>query len=175
MKCKQLFQLHVLHPTILKYNYNASRLQRVRLQGESGYNEQVSCIKIIDHRVKKFGYNEHPLITSGFYCIFLLVSVTQLVESTNSRRNHIHKKLQNFLSLTAISSEIWQHRGRVSPLKPSLFIKHLLVPYEPSHETDICICALSITTFRYLINIDKYSVKCHEKDYSYSARCVKTA
>ena len=67
MKCKQLFQLHVLHPTILKYNYNGSRLQRVRLQGESGYNEQVSCIKIIDHRVKKFGYNEHPLITSGFF------------------------------------------------------------------------------------------------------------
>ena len=29
------------------------------------------CIKLIDCHVKKFGYNEHPLITSSFFYIFL--------------------------------------------------------------------------------------------------------
>ena len=28
------------------------------------------CIKITDCSVKKFGYNEHPLVTSSFFCIF---------------------------------------------------------------------------------------------------------
>ena len=37
-----------------------------------GYNEQpitFLCVKIIDSNVKKFGYNEHPLIISRFHSL----------------------------------------------------------------------------------------------------------
>ena len=31
------------------------------------------CIKIIDCNVKKFSYNENPLIRSSYFCVFLLI------------------------------------------------------------------------------------------------------
>ena len=76
---------------------------------EFGYNELLAtmsrchCIKIIDSNVKKFGYNEHPLVTSGFLCIFLLiVSRTQCV------------KLQEaFDSLLKTYGSLFNHRGFV--------------------------------------------------------------
>ena len=49
-----------------------------------GYNEhpavtsRLLCIKIIDCNGTKISYNKHPLVTSSFLCIFLLVvSLTQ--------------------------------------------------------------------------------------------------
>ena len=40
---------------------------------EFGYMSRFLCVKIFECNVKKFGYNDHPLIRSNFFCIFLLV------------------------------------------------------------------------------------------------------
>ena len=42
------------------------------------------CIKIIDCNVKKFGYNEHPLLMISFFCIFLLVVSGTLCKVNNT-------------------------------------------------------------------------------------------
>ena len=41
--------------------------------------------KIIDSNVKKFRYNEHPIITSSFFCIILLVVMLHLLERQRKR------------------------------------------------------------------------------------------
>ena len=40
------------------------------------------CINIIDCKVKMFSYNEQPLITSSFFCVFLLVVTRTQCSST---------------------------------------------------------------------------------------------
>ena len=53
------------------------------------------CIKIIDCNARKLSYNEHPLVTYSFFCIFLLVvSGTQEVGHTYSQQ-FFSKKEEN--------------------------------------------------------------------------------
>ena len=62
-----------------------TQLHFVPLTTSSVTTSKRLCIKIIDCNVKKFGYNEHPLVTCSFYCIFLLVvSGTQRTTSWES-------------------------------------------------------------------------------------------
>ena len=51
-----------------------SRLQRVA-------TIRFLCIEIIDCNVKKFGYTEHPLITSCFFCRFYTLQAGPSVQS----------------------------------------------------------------------------------------------
>ena len=51
--------------------YTGSRIQRVWLQRTPGYYEQFFFAStFLTAMSKKFGYNDHPLITSSFFCIF---------------------------------------------------------------------------------------------------------
>ena len=61
-------------------NTCSMRLHWVPLTTNSATTSRLLCTKIIDCNAKKFRHNEHPLITSSFFCIFLLVvSVTQCI------------------------------------------------------------------------------------------------
>ena len=61
----------------------------------STYNEHLAttsrflCIKIIDCNVKKFGYNQHPLIASSFDYVFLLVVSRTKFMPVSTRRNPV--------------------------------------------------------------------------------------
>ena len=44
------------------------------------------CIKIIDCNVKKFGYNEHPLVTTSVFCIFLLDVIGQFSPKPHEKK-----------------------------------------------------------------------------------------
>ena len=59
-----------MRPNLL-FSYG-SRLQRVRLQGASGYNEQIFFTNIIDCNVKKIGYIVQSLITANGGRIFTI-------------------------------------------------------------------------------------------------------
>ena len=40
----------------------------------TGATSSITTVKIIDTNIKKFGYNEYPLIRTNFLCIFLRVT-----------------------------------------------------------------------------------------------------
>ena len=55
------------------FNPSNSKLHWIPLSASSATTSRFLCIKFIDRSVKKFGHNEHPLIMSSFFCIFVLV------------------------------------------------------------------------------------------------------
>ena len=63
---------------------------------------RILCIKKIDCNVNKFSYNVNPLITSSFFCIFLLViSRTECISDSFLKFQLVHlgKQVANQLVL----------------------------------------------------------------------------